>query len=83
MIDDASGAKVLDEIATRRAAAYRAEYDFFPDGESPDDSRRRFKWLHQEEALTDEQLQGRLAQVDAMEVAPTALEPAAARPLLN
>ena len=67
VIDNAEGAKILEEISTRRAAAYRAEYDFFPESDSPEQNRRRFKWLHEEGALSDDELRERLDKVDAME----------------
>ncbi|MEZ0470359.1 hypothetical protein [Luteimonas salinilitoris] len=35
-----------------------------PEGESPDQHRNRFKWLHREGALSDEELDQRLAVVD-------------------
>lgn len=67
VIDDDAGQRILGELASRRAAAYRAEYDFFPEGESPEQHRRRFNWLHQQGALTDEELRERMGEVEGME----------------
>jgi len=64
VIDDADGATIIKELETRRAAQYRSEYDFMPEGDTPDQHRSRFKWLHREGALSDEELQQRLAVVD-------------------
>jgi hypothetical protein len=56
--------RIEAEIVSRRAAQFRAEYDFVPEGDSPEQLRNRFNWLHREGALTDEELQARLARVD-------------------
>jgi len=69
VIDDSEGSIVLDEITKRRAAHLRREYDFIPTNDSPDQCRSRFRWLHREGALTDEDLTQRLAAVDAMDPA--------------
>lgn len=74
VIDDASGARILDEIASRRARQFRDEYDFMPDGDTPDQHRNRFRWLHREGALSDEELQQRLGVVDATDPARTPQE---------
>lgn len=67
VIDDADGARILDEIARRRAEFLRREYDFVPDDETSEQQRRRFNWLHREGVLSDEELQERLARAGAME----------------
>jgi hypothetical protein len=69
VIDDADGQRILDEIASRRAQQYRSEYDFMPEGDTPEQHRARFKWLHKEGALSDEDLQQRLASVGALDAA--------------
>lgn len=69
VIDDADGQRILDEIASRRAQQLRSEYDFMPEGDTPEQYRSRFKWLHKEGALTDEELAQRLAAIDAMDPA--------------
>lgn len=69
VIDDADGQRILDEIASRRARQYRSEYDFMPEGDTPEQHRARFKWLHKEGALSDEALQQRLASVEALDAA--------------
>lgn len=60
--DDAD--RIEAEIAARRAAQFRAEYDFIPEGDSPEQLRNRFNWLHREGALSDEELHARLAHID-------------------
>lgn len=83
VIDSADGEKILEEISTRRAAGYRAEYDFFPESDTPDQHRRRFKWLHEEGELSDDELRERLVRVDASEHPLPEIEAGAARLLLN
>ena len=67
VIDKADGARILDEIARRRASWLRNEYDFMPEGETPEQHRKRFNWLHREGVLSDEELAERLAQVGLLE----------------
>ena len=69
VIDDSDGQRILDEIQSRRAAHFRSEYDFMPEGDSPEQHRSRFKWLHKEGALSDDELQQRLKVVDASDPA--------------
>lgn len=38
--------RIEAEIASGRAAQFRAEYDFMPEGGSPEQLHNRFKWLH-------------------------------------
>jgi hypothetical protein len=66
---DDSADRIEGEIVQRRAAQFRGEYDFFPEGDSPQQLRNRFNWLHREGALSDEELQSRLALVEAGEQA--------------
>lgn len=78
VIDGADGERILHEIATHRAAFLRREYDFLPEGESPEQHRGRFKWLHREGVLSDDELSQRLATVEALDssrLAPTGPEP--------
>lgn len=65
VIDDEEGKRILSEIESRRAAQFKAEYDFMPESDTPEQLRGRFKWLHREGALTDDELKARLAMVDA------------------
>lgn len=65
VINGEDGQRILDEIGMRRAAKFRGEYDFTPEGDTPEQLRSRFKWLHKEGALTDDELQQRLAIVEA------------------
>jgi hypothetical protein len=67
VIDDADGQRILDEIASRRAGYLRREFDFMPESESPEQHRGRFKWLHREGALSEDELKQRLATIDAMD----------------
>lgn len=69
VIDDADGSRIIQELESRRAAQFRSEYDFMPEGDTPDQHRHRFKWLHREGALTDDELKQRLAVVDASDPA--------------
>ena len=83
VLDDADGARVMEEIQRRRAAYYRDEYDFFPESETPQQLRNRFTWLHREGALTEPEMQARLAEVDKREHAPESAEGASPPRLLN
>lgn len=83
VIDDADGQRILDEIATRRAAYLRSEYDFMPAGETPEQHRKRFNWLHREGVLSDEELAERLAQVGAQDAPPLVTDAAPAGVRLN
>lgn len=58
------GERILKEIETRRAEYFRREYDFMPAGESADQHRSRFKWLHKEGVLSDDELAQRLAAIE-------------------
>jgi hypothetical protein len=84
VIDDEDGKQIVAEIESRRANQFRSEYDFFPEDDSPQQLRNRFTWLHREGALSDEELQGRLARIEAPEVAvATADEALVERRILN
>lgn len=67
VIDDADGQRILAEIESRRAQQFRSEYDFIPEGDSPEQHRARFKWLHKEGALSDDELRQRMVTVDALD----------------
>jgi len=69
VIDDADGQRILEQIESHRARQFRSEYDFMPEGDSPDQHRARFKWLHKEGALSDDELSQRMATVDALDPA--------------
>lgn len=66
VIDDEDGKRIIHEIETRRAAQFREEYDFFPESDSPEQLRKRFKRLHSEGALSDEEFKQRMDKVDAL-----------------
>ena len=68
-IDDDDGRRIVSEIESRRAAQFRAQYDFMPDGDTPEQLRNRFTWLHKEGVLSDEDLRERLRRVDALDPA--------------
>ena len=77
VIDGDEGQRILKEIESRRADYYRREYDFMPESDSPEQHRNRFKWLHREGVLSEEELKQRLAVVDASDPARMeAMEPA-------
>ncbi|MBA2237193.1 MAG: hypothetical protein H0W24_00610 [Lysobacter sp.] len=63
VIDDKDGPRVIEEIEARRAAQLREQYDYLDPGESLEQQRNRYKWLHREGALGDEELQQRLLGV--------------------
>src|SRR3546814_1266621 len=69
VIDDADGQRILEQIELHRARQFRSEYDFMPEGDSPEQLRGRFKWLHKEGALSDEELRQRMVTVDALDPA--------------
>jgi hypothetical protein len=83
VIDDEEGKRILNEIESRRAAQFKAEYDFMPEGDTPEQLRGRFKWLHREGALTDDELKARLATVDAVDVVGTQETASSHRAVLN
>ncbi len=64
VIDDATGPKILEQITTRRAANFRRDYDGLRPDEPAQQQHNRFKCLHREGALTDEELQQRLAMIE-------------------
>lgn len=72
VIDGEHGQRILDELAARRADYYRREYDCMPQDETAEQHRNRFKWLHREGALSDDELTQRLATVAANEAATAA-----------
>ena len=65
VIDDADGPRLIQEIESRRAAQLLREYDFLDSDESPEQQRKRFKWLHGEGALSDEEFQKRVGMIEA------------------
>src|SRR3546814_3552460 len=69
VIDDADGQRILEQIELHRARQFRSEYDFMPEGDSPEQLRGRFKWLHKDGALSDEELRQRMVTVDALDQA--------------
>lgn len=65
VIDNAEGPRIIGEVESRRAQQLLCHYDFSPPDESAEQSQNRYKWLHREGALTDEELQSRLAGLEA------------------
>lgn len=82
VITEEDGARVLQEIEARRADYFRRQFDFMPEEDSPEQLRNRFKWLHREGVLSDDELKQRMDAVDAKD--PAVIEQAAPpRMLLN
>ncbi|RYF31393.1 MAG: hypothetical protein EOO23_02725 [Comamonadaceae bacterium] len=78
VIDDAEGPRVIQELESRRAAQFLREYDFIDENETPEQQRKRFKWLRSEGALSEEEFQERLAMIEpvvARDSAVNATEP--------
>jgi hypothetical protein len=69
VIDNADGQRIVEQIESRRAQYLRSEYDFLADHEEPEQRRNRFRWLHREGALSDQELEQRLCEVDAKDPA--------------
>ena len=69
VIQDADGERILREIEARRADYLRREYDFVPEGDGPEQLRKRYRWLHEEGALTEDELGKRLQRIDAVDPA--------------
>lgn len=67
VIDDQDGPRVIEQIETRRAAQLRDQYDYINPDEPPEQQRNRYKWLHREGALTDNELAQRLLGVGVEE----------------
>ncbi len=83
VINDADGSRVLAEIASRRAASFRRHYDFLDPGETPQQQQNRYRWLHREGALSDEQLQQRLSMTETPPALIVDAGSEDAKPLLN
>jgi hypothetical protein len=71
VIDGDDAQRILAELESRRAAYFRRAYDRMPQDETAEQHRNRFRWLHREGALSDDELAQRLAMVDASETART------------
>lgn len=67
VIDDADGERILGEIDAHRVACLRREFDFVPEHETSEQHRGRFRWLHRQGALSDAELEQRLADIDALD----------------
>lgn len=65
VIDNDDGPRLIQEIESRRAVQFLREYDFLDADEIPQQQHKRFKWLHSEGALSDEEFQKRLAIIEA------------------
>jgi len=58
--------RIVNELAhcsseQRRADQFRREYDFVPNGDEPDNYRKRLDWLKREGVLSDEDVEIRWA----------------------
>ena len=83
VIDDQDGQRVIEQIETRRAAQLRDQYDYINPDESPEQQRNRYKWLHREGALTDDELAQRLLGVAVEESVATAVGRRVSGQMLN
>jgi len=68
VIDNDDGPRLIQEIESRRAAQLLREYDFLDADETPQQQHKRFKWLHSEGALSDEELQKRVAMIEPVAI---------------
>ncbi|MGD9583289.1 MAG: hypothetical protein AB7V26_06420 [Lysobacterales bacterium] len=82
VIDNADGPRIISELESRRAQQFLRRYDFCPPDDSIEQIQNRYRWLHREGALTNEQLQSRLAGLEAPGPSGEEAEPSTAR-LLN
>ena len=57
-------ARILTEIDRRRAAQLREWYDFADAGEDPEQARRRYRFLHREGALSEDELAERMSRLE-------------------
>ena len=69
VIRNPDGERIIREIESRRTDYLRREYDFVPEGEGPEQLRKRYKWLHGEGVLSDQELEQRMQKVDAADPA--------------
>ncbi|MFC5578271.1 hypothetical protein ACFPOA_09650 [Lysobacter niabensis] len=83
VIDGEDGQRILKEIESRRADYFRREYDFMPKDETAEQHRNRYRWLHKEGALSDDELRQRLAVVDASDQATIEVTGPAVGAMLN
>lgn len=66
IIDDATGAEVIRELESRRAAQLRQRFDYLAADEHPEQQRRRIEWLGKQGALDANEVSARLLQLNAM-----------------
>lgn len=66
IIDDCSGARIIDLLLARRAKQLRKRYDYITFDEHPEQQRHRFQWLRQQGVLDDHEVSARLLQLDAI-----------------
>lgn len=83
VIDNDDGPRLIQEIESRRAAQFLREYDFMDADETPEQQRKRFKWLHSEGALSDEEFQRRVAMIGEVGVKGAAEAVVGSRQTLN
>lgn len=76
LLADSSLGWIREQIEQRRADQLRRQFDFWPEDETCEQSRRRLHWLHREGALSRTQLEQRLLAVEQMDRDPDeALQP--------
>lgn len=83
VINDVDGPRILEQIESRRAASFRQHYDFLDANESPQQQQTRYRWLHREGALSDDELQQRLSMIDDTVLSITETSSDEPKPLLN
>ena len=83
VIDNDDGPRLIQEIESRRAAQFLREYDFIDADETPEQQRKRFKWLHSEGALSDEEFQKRVGMIEAREMPDTVVDAQESNRVLN
>lgn len=83
VIDDADGPGILQQIESRRAAGFRQYYDFLDPAETPQQQESRYRWLHREGALSEQELRQRLSMIETPAMQIEDASTAAARRSLN
>ncbi len=84
IIQDGQHDSIMAEIEKRRLDQLRRWYDFLDQEQEPQRQLARFRWLHEQGALSAEELAEREQRVNALSsLAPAALPDEGSRPRLN
>ena len=83
VIDDTEGPRVIQELESRRAAQFLREYDFIDETETPEQQRKRFKWLRSEGALSEEEFEKRVGMIETAAMPIAAVNAPESSRLLN